>query len=162
MSLIKEVSYFFQEVELPVIVSDEYLSTFETENPPLPIEFIDAILTWEKDVDEFTEYVSCFRLPDTGKYIGLVYWRGKLYTYDFFLATLDLNGKLISCKSIGGTHIDPNGTVTRSIASIEEDLTIKIMIGQSKDGVQYSANQSKSYFLEILENGEITMPMEDE
>ena len=160
MSLKKEVAHFFQAIELPVIVSDEYLNAFETENPPLPIEFVETVLTWEKEIDEFTEFVPCFRLPDMPKYIGIVYWRGRLYAYDFLLATMDERGKMISCKSIGGTHIDANGSVTRSIASIDEDLTIKIMIGQSDDGVHYSADQSKSYFLEILENGEITIPME--
>lgn len=161
MQYLQELEHFFQEVELPVIISDEYISAFSKENPPISLDFIEKIIPWEKDVDEFTEFIPCFRLPNQKNFIGFVYWKGGLLSYDFILATIDLKGTSIMHKSIAGTRVSDDGSITISIASIDTDLAIKIMIGRSSDGIHYSGEDSKSYYMEILENGEITIPFQE-
>lgn len=160
MSKLEKTLHYFPETELPVLISEDHLSEFEANSDPFPQVFIDEILLeWEKEADEFTEFIPCFRLPKEEKFNAVVYWKGSLLRYDFILVTLDKNGELINKKSIASTIVNEN-VIKKSVASIEPDLIINIIAGQTLDGEEYDASMSKSFAMEILPTGEIIFAMD--
>jgi len=73
MSKIERILHYFPVVELPVIISEDHLSDYENANDTLPQAFIDEIMVeWEKEMDEFTEFIPCFRLPGEEVYSGMI------------------------------------------------------------------------------------------
>ena len=160
MSKLDKILHYFPETELPIIVSEDYLSEYETNADPFPQVFIDEVLLeWEKDADEFTEFIPCFRLPKEEKFNAIVYWKGALLRYDFILVTLDKNGELINKKSIASTIVNDN-VIKKSVASIEPDLIINIIAGQTLDGEEYDASMSKAFAMEVLPTGEIIFALD--
>lgn len=155
MQDIERILFYFPETELPVMVSEDYLADFEAAASPFPQAFIDEVMiAWEKEQDEFTEYMPCFRLPPQEKYIALVYWKAALLSYDFVLITLSKRGELISRKVIASTIVRDN-RISKSVASIDPDMIISIMAGQSDADSDYEAATSKAYSMEILPTGEV-------
>lgn len=160
MSKLDKILHYFPETELPVLISEDHLSEFEINSEPFPQVFIDEVLLdWEKDADEFTEFIPCFRLPKEEKFNAVVYWKGALLRYDFVMVTLDKNGELINKKSIASTIVHDN-VIKKSVASIEPDLIINIIAGQTLDGEEYDASMSKAFAMEILPTGEIIFAMD--
>ena len=160
MSKLDKILHYFPETELPVLISEDHLSEFEINSDPFPQVFIDEVLLdWEKDADEFTEFIPCFRLPKEEKFNAVVYWKGALLRYDFVMVTLDKNGELINKKSIANTIVHDN-VIKKSVASIEPDLIINIIAGQTLDGEEYDASMSKAFAMEILPTGEIIFAMD--
>ena len=160
MNKLDKILHYFPETELPIIVSEDYLSDYETNADPFPQVFIDEVLLeWEKDADEFTEFIPCFRLPKEEKFNAVVYWKGALLRYDFILVTLDKNGELINKKSIASTIVNDN-VIKKSVASIEPDLIINIIAGQTLDGEEYDASMSKAFAMEVLPTGEIIFALD--
>lgn len=160
MSKLDKILHYFPETELPIIVSEDYLSDYETNADPFPQVFIDEVLLeWEKDADEFTEFIPCFRLPKEEKFNTVVYWKGALLRYDFIMVTLDKNGELINKKSIASTIVNDN-VIKKSVASIEIDLIINIIAGQTLDGEEYDASMSKAFAMEVLPTGEIIFALD--
>jgi len=160
MSKLDKILHYFPETELPIIVSEDYLSDYETNADPFPQVFIDEVLLeWEKDADEFTEFIPCFRLPKEEKFNTVVYWKGALLRYDFIMVTLDKNGELINKKSIASTIVNDN-VIKKSVASIEPDLIINIIAGQTLDGEEYDASMSKAFAMEVLPTGEIIFTLD--
>lgn len=89
MNQLERILHYFPETTLPVLISDDHLSDYEAESEPFPQSFIEEVLLlWEKDADEFTEFIPCFRLPKEEKFETVVYWKGGLLRYDFILVTL--------------------------------------------------------------------------
>ncbi|MBK7633434.1 MAG: hypothetical protein WAT46_18355 [Saprospiraceae bacterium] len=155
MNQLERILHYFPETTLPVLISDDHLSDYEAESEPFPQSFIEEVLLlWEKDADEFTEFIPCFRLPKEEKFETVVYWKGGLLRYDFILVTLDKNGQIINKKSIASTIVNDN-IIKKSVAAIEPDLIINIIAGQTLDGEEYDANMSKSFSMEILPSGEV-------
>ncbi|MFN8337441.1 MAG: hypothetical protein U0T36_00300 [Saprospiraceae bacterium] len=155
MDKLERILHYFPETQLPVIISEDHLSEYENNAEAFPQAFIDEVITtWEKDVDEFTEFIPCFQLPKEEKFNAVVYWKGGLLKYDFVLVTLDKKGELISKKSIASTVVTDH-TIKKSVASIEPDLIINIIAGQTEDGDEYDAAMSKAFAMEILPSGEI-------
>jgi hypothetical protein len=160
MSKLERILHYFPETGLPVLISEDHLSDYEAQSDPFPQAFIDEILLeWEKEADEFTEFIPCFRLPEEEKFSSVVYWKGGLLKYDFVLVTLDKKGNLINKKSIASTVVSDN-FIKKSVASIEPDLIINIVAGQSLDGEEYDASMSKAFAMEILPSGEIIFAMD--
>jgi len=159
-SKLERILHYFAETTLPVMVSEDYLDEYESLNSPFPQVFIDEVLTeWETEIDEFTEFSPCFKLPAQDNFYAVVYWKGGLLRYDFVLVTLDKKGEVINRKSIANTLVTGN-IIKKSIASIEPDLIINIIAGQTLDGEEYDASMSKSFAMEILPNGHVIFSME--
>jgi hypothetical protein len=74
--------------------------------------------------------------------------------YDFILVTLDKNGTLLAKKSIASTIVH-QAAIQKSVASIEPDLLIHIIAGQSVDGTDYDASLSKAFTMEVMADGQI-------
>ncbi|MCB0653778.1 MAG: hypothetical protein KDC85_21050 [Saprospiraceae bacterium] len=147
----------FPEIELPVSLTEEARHLFSLKNKPIPDELIDSFILPHDDepVDEFTEFMACFRIPGTGAFHALVYWRAGLLNYQFHLITFDKKGEFIDKRVIAGTYSDGE-TVTQSIATIGDNLKIIIASGQSAVSEDlFEAATSTTYILEILLDGGI-------
>jgi len=150
---------YFPEVSLPVTLNDETHHEFSRLNDPLPPLLIERYIEPLEAPEEeagFTEYIPCFRLPDTREFIALVYWRAHLMDYRYKLATFTKRGQLIDTHIVAGTFSDGK-TLIRSVATIEEDWEILIVSGQSEVGraEKYDASTSTTHELELLPDGTI-------
>lgn len=147
----------FPEVELPVVLRSELDVTFSQQNDPLPGAATDRFIVGTgggpSADDEYTEYVACFRVPETYEFHALVYWRGGLLDYQYILATYDKNGTLLDRATLAGTTSDGQ-TVIQSVADFDDDWTIKIITGASQDDAFVPANSSVRR-MELLPDGNI-------
>ena len=146
---------FFPEINPPLTVTNEAIKDISKNNKTFPEEFIAHYLfEWNKDMDEFTEYVPCFSLPTEDNYYSVVYWKASLLSHEFILATIDKKTtELINQKVIAGT-ISDGLRVVECVAKIEEDKSIHIMIGATKTK-DVDPLDSEAYYMEILPEGKI-------
>ncbi|NJL74490.1 MAG: hypothetical protein HC892_05055 [Saprospiraceae bacterium] len=81
---------YFPVLELPIRLDDEVHHTFSLENEPLPLLAIEQyLLPVEDDADELTEFVPCFRVPETYDFHAVVYWKAGIMNYQYILATFE-------------------------------------------------------------------------
>lgn len=147
----------FPETELPVVLTEDAQTVFSKENTPLSTLAIEQfIIPLENEIDEFTEYVPCFRIPKTHDFHAIVLWKGGLMNYQFFLMTFDKKGSLIEKKMIAGTQVKGD-SLLRTVATIEEDWTISSVAGvaSTKDALAYDPATSLDSTLELLADGQI-------
>ena len=143
----------FPEIELPVTFTDESAIEFSKNNDPLPSQMIHQFI--DDQEDDFTEYIACIRIPKTDDFHAIIYWKAALMNYQYILATYDKKGKLIDKSVIAGTYSDGK-SLTRSVATIEDDWIIYIVSGQTAaDTPSYDATTSNVFNLELLATGEI-------
>ena len=147
----------FPEVELPVTLGDKTHLDFSKHNEPLPHAITTAFLApiEQAELDDYTEYIACFRVPKTYDFHAIVYWKAELLNYTYTLATFSKGGQLIDKRVIAGTFSDGNN-ITQSIATIDEDWMIYVLSGQSETGENYDPASSKAMELELLPDGFIT------
>ncbi len=147
----------FPEVDLPVTLTEESQIEFERRNEPLSQESIHEFILMgeEGELDEFTEFVPCLRVKETHDFHAVIYWRAGLMDYEYILATFDKKGALLDKKVIAGTKIH-DGQLIRSVATIEDDWLIYIVVGKSDANEQsFRATDSRSLNMELLATGEI-------
>ncbi len=153
----------FSKEALPVTLSEDSILYFSSNNSPLPQELINRFLLQQskEEDDEYTEYIACCKIPETDKMHALVYWRGGLLSYEFVLITLDKNGVLLDRKIIAGTKSDGQ-KIIRSIATIDQDWIIHVVVGQQEnENMYYDPSKSKNMTLELMANGEIVFSLQD-
>jgi hypothetical protein len=148
----------FPEVQLPVLINDELARLASLNNTPLSDALVqEFILPGEtEDFTEFTEYVPCFRVPDTKLFHAVVYWRAELLNYQFVLITFTEKGEEIDRYALCGTVSDGD-LLIQSVATIQEDWTILVVSGQTdaRDTNSFDPTQSTSIELELLPDGTI-------
>jgi hypothetical protein len=147
----------FPEVDLPITLTEESHLEFSRRNPPLPQEMIHEFIhaIEESEFDEFTEFIPCVKLPKTDGFNAIVYWRAGLMNYEYTLATFTEKGQFIEKKVIAGTKIH-DGLLVRSVATIEDDWLIYIVLGKSDPNEEtFTAIDSRSLNMELLATGEI-------
>ncbi len=156
--------YFLEKfpiLELPVTLSDQEHHAFSSKNQTFSPEMIDAfIMPYQgAPADEFTEFVPCFRLPETQDFHALVFWKASLLNYAYYLITFSKKGKFIDQKEIAGTKNKEN-ELMQSVATIEDDWIIYIVSGikDTHESSTYSASTSKAHQLELLADGRIVFP----
>lgn len=144
----------FPQVELPVTLGSDTHLDFSRNNPPLdPLHIEDYIAPLEEEIDEYTEFIPCFSIPNTEKFHALVYWKAGLLNYQYRLVSFDERGNLINDKVIAGTFSN-NKTITQSVATIDEFWSIHIVTGIA--GVEeetYDPTRSKAMELELFTDG---------
>ena len=151
---------FFPEVTLPVLLTADEQLLFSANNEALPLDLVSRFLlqkTADSEIDEFTEYVPCFQLPDTAPIYGVVYWRAALLQYDYILASFDANGVLLDAQSIGGSTVEGQ-TVRERVATIAEDGFIFVATGAAhyKAGAtHFESEAGKLYKMELRNDGKI-------
>ncbi len=149
----------FPNIELPITLNDETLHEFSNINDPLPPGMIHAfIVPYEAELpDDLTEFIACFKIPETHSFQAVVYWKAGLMTYEYTLATYTNKGELLDKRVIAGTFYDGQ-TLTQSVAIIEDDWEILIMSGQSavvNKNDLYDAQKSRVTKMELLPEGQI-------
>ncbi len=153
----------FPVVELPVTITSDSRGEFAKANKPFPQHVIENFLVpmEQDDIDEFTEFEPCFRFAESEEFDAVVYWRGKIYSYEYILVTFDRKHQVISRKSIAGSRYE-NERLFQSAANISEDYIISIVAGQQQEDAQnYNADMSKSMTFEILSTGDIIFSLQD-
>ena len=158
----KDYLKHFSKEKLPLTFSDEHIGYFDRKNPPLsPNAIRQFIKQGEGEDDDLTEYVACCIIPDTEKFYAVIYWKGTMLEYDFILATYNKNGILINKKVIAGVRSDGQN-VQRSVATIDEDWIISIIVGElSKDENLYNPQKSQAMAMELMANGEIIFSLQE-
>ena len=149
----------FPEIELPFALTTDIHIEFSRHNLPIPEAMVDQFLSSAHD-DEFTEYIACFKIPNTKSFHAIVAWRAGLMEYEYHLVTLDKSGNLIDTRVIAGTQGDGK-LLTRSVATIEADWLINIVEGNEviqEDGESiFNPNSSKVVSLEMTRDGDIML-----
>lgn len=154
---------FFPKVELPINLNEETHHTFSVENKPLPDIYINEFIEpYEKEpIDEFTEYVPCFRLPQTKEYVGVVFWRAKLLDYHYMLHTYDKKGTFIQAIHIAGTRTDGQ-KMAKLFCTIKDLNTIHLVAGSAPlDDPHYEASESKAFSIDLDDQGRADIEMDE-
>jgi hypothetical protein len=147
---------FFPICPLPIVLAEENIHIFSQENIPLPEAIIQQYLhpLEEKEPDEFTEFMPCFRIAGTEGFHAIVYWKGALLNYHYKIATFTKKGILIDKRTLSGTSVIEE-TILQSIAIIDEDWRISILSGISHINDTYEPGSSTALLLELLPEGRI-------
>jgi hypothetical protein len=146
----------FPAIELPITLGSETHLHFSKNNDPLdPLEIEDFILPIEGPMDEFTEYIPCFSIPNTEGFFALVYWKASLMDYQYQLVTYKKGGEIISHQVIGGVF--SNGDmIAQSMATIDNYWTIHVVTGQGKASAShYDPTESTAKEFELFSDGQI-------
>jgi len=148
----------FPEVRLPVILNDEIHHDFSQHNEPFNALMIERFIApiEEDPVDDLTEFIACFKIPDTGEFHAVVYWKAALLNYQYTLATFTKTGLLVDKRVIAGLFSDGKMLIS-SVATIDEDWCIHVVSGQTEANSfhLYDATNSKISELELLPEGKI-------
>jgi hypothetical protein len=149
--------HYFPEVALPVTLTEESYQEHSAAIPPLPVAMIEHFLMSDDEEDDgMTEYIPCFRLPDTHEYKALVFWRAGLLNYEYILQTYTIDGKgIIDNHVIAGTFV--KGTeITQAVARIDPDKMIYTATGVLEEENEFvEASNNTISVVEIYENGTI-------
>ena len=107
-------------------------------------------------MDEFTEYIPCFKIPRTGDFHAVVLWKAGLMNYEYFIITFDKKGNLIEKKMIAGTQVKGDALL-RTVTTIKEDWTIASVVGvvSANDDLAYDPATSLDSMLELTPEGKI-------
>ncbi len=149
----------FPETELPVDLTEDTQSIFSKENKPLSKQLIEEfIVPIDEGIDEFTEYIPCFRIPRTKDFHAIVLWKAGLMNYEFFMITFDKKGNLIEKKMVAGTQVKGDALL-RTVTTIKEDWTIASVVGvvSASDDLAYDPATSLDSILELNPNGTISI-----
>jgi hypothetical protein len=151
----------FPALPMPVVLGEDAHHVFSQENEPLTDALIARfILPLESEpVGEFTEFVPCFCIEGTEKYIALVWWRAELLAYTYTLATFTQEGKPIQQVVIAST-VASGDRIHRAVANINEELIIHIAEGASsaqEGGLTdlYDPESTRTHSMELLPDGHI-------
>lgn len=154
----------FSIENFPIVFSEDNVPYFSKKNKPLHPDLIRQFLSQQgaaEQDDEFTEYIPCVKIPDTKDIHAVVYWKGGLLKYDYILCTFNKNGILMNRKVIAGIRSDDNG-ITRSVATIDEDWIINIIVGHQASGANYyDAQKSQNMSMELMINGDIVFSLQE-
>ena len=145
----------FPIVDLPISLNNETHFEFSKNNDILPAAFVEQwILPNDDIVNEFTEFIPCFRLPKSENFHAVVYWKALLLSYEYYLVTYNKVGDMIARQLIAGLKSNTESVLQR-LAVIDEELIISIAEGSSTSSRNYNPDETKSYHMEILPSGDI-------
>ncbi len=141
------------------MLSEETAHVFSKENRPLPSLMVEQfVLTPEEQgsLDDMTEFVPCFRVPDTYDFYAIVYWRGGLMDHRYVMLTFSKEGRPIDRRVLAGMYSDGK-SVVQSVAHLEEDWTIYVVSGKQAADEKYGreAAENTARELELLPEGQI-------
>lgn len=101
---------FFPYVELPYTITSETQRLISRKNDPLSAEWLfNFVLDTEAVVDDYTEFMPCFSIPDTYGFWAIVFWEAGLEGTTYYLTTFSKEGVLIDKKKIAGTKYTQDG-----------------------------------------------------
>lgn len=154
---ITEFIDLFPEMPLPISITHDTHYFFSKNNAPVSKLMHDHFLQVYdgRDSDAYTEYVACFRIPETFDIHALVYWRANLDGFEYIMISLDKQGKLIEKKIIGRMHMEGD-QVIQSVINIEDDWIIYSVEGLTHNaGEPFDPSATKTTNFELLPDGQI-------
>ena len=150
----------FPEIELPITLGEDTHHSFSEHNKPINRVLIEKYLEPHLGKsDEYTEFISCFRIPQTYSFEGLVCWRANLNSYQYFLLTFTKKGEYIDHKFISGTKWESEKMIN-IITTIDVDWIIYQNIGTQtgKELQDFQKGSNQLSLLELLPDGKIITP----
>nr|MBS0037360.1 hypothetical protein [Saprospiraceae bacterium] len=148
----------FPEIDLPVTLTEDSEREFSIRHPPLPMPLVEKFFGGffpKSHLDEFTEFIPCFRLKDTKGFHALILWVAELTKKQFYLITLNNDGKGLHSKIIGGTVLVGN-KILRTAARLDEDWMIYTVSGVSEgELVDLDHRETFSAVIELMPDGSI-------
>ncbi|MEM6726503.1 MAG: hypothetical protein AAF598_20870 [Bacteroidota bacterium] len=119
----------FPKASIPCTVDDKTSLLASKKNKPLSEDHIRRFLAEaEEEFDEFTEFVPCFRLPNTKNFHAIVVWKGGLLSYDYELFIYNMSGVRQSKTRIAGTKVEKE-RLHIQIAEIRSSLELALFNG---------------------------------
>lgn len=101
---------FFPPVELPYTITSDTQRLISNNNDPLSAEWMFNFVLGKDDViDEYTEYMPCFSIPNTKNFIAIVYWEAGIEGATYYLVTYSKTGVIIDKSKIAGTKYTEDG-----------------------------------------------------
>lgn len=101
---------FFPMVELPYTITSDTQRLISKQRDPLSATWMfNFVLDKDVVVDEYTEFMPCFALPDTHDFFAIVFWEAGIEGSTYFLTTFSKNGIIIDKAKIAGTKYDQDG-----------------------------------------------------
>jgi hypothetical protein len=158
---LEEILSFFPKISPPVTLSEDVAIRFSELNKPIPHAILNETFNRWDEFDEYTEIVPCFQLPSEGPFVAIIWWKASLLVHEYILATVAMEGTLISKKVIAGTISD--GTrIIHSVATIDEDNCVFTAAGETdNNNNNYTPQNTKAYRFEILPDGIIQSTQEE-
>jgi hypothetical protein len=145
----------FPEISLPITLSTDAQREIELHNEPLNAAWMGKFVLDENQIDDFTEFMAGFKIPDTKDFTALVYWQASLEGNAFFMSTFSKSGSLIDHKLIAGTLYLEDG-MKQLVCSIAKDWTINRVEGiLGANGEIVKIDDPKMTFMQISMDGEI-------
>ena len=155
---------YFELIEMPVTLTEELYHTFDQHAKPIPALLIEAYIHTldHGNIDEFTEYIPCFKIAGTKEFHALVYWKAGLLSHEYHLACYDLKGNIIDHAIISGIK-SVNDMIVRSVATITPELIVNIATGASdRTDKVFDPTRSKMMHIEIMDTGHLTFEEGDD
>lgn len=101
---------FFPMVELPYTITSDTQRLISQKCDPLSATWMfNFVLDKDAVIDEYTEYMPCFSIPDTNDFFAIVFWEAGIEGSAYYLTTFSKNGILIDKKKIAGTKYNQDG-----------------------------------------------------
>lgn len=152
---------FFPPVELPFTITSDTQRLISLENDPLSAEWLfNFVLGKDEVIDEFTEFMPCFALPDNQDYFAIIYWQAGIEGTTFYLITYSKTGVMIDKKKVAGTKYNSDGLL-QMVCTISEDLMISCVEGKlDAQGHAQPVEETKTHhhsYLQLSSEGEIVI-----
>ena len=149
----------FRPVDLPCSITSDTERLLGLEQDPLAEVWMTTfVLSKEEadELDEFSEFMACYRLPKTEKIHALIYWMASLHGSSYYLATFSTTGTLIDRLRIGGLAYGED-KLTQTVCSISPKLLISVMDGQldAHTGRPLPVDRGTQVFYQLNQDGEI-------
>lgn len=148
----------FPEIDLPVTLTDETEREISTRHDPLPMAMVDEFLGNFfplEFIDEYTEFVPCFRLKETRKFYAVVIWVAELTKKQFYLLTLNDKGHALQSKIIGGMIL-VGDKILRTAAHIDKEWLIHTVSGVAElQNPDEGNKETISSVIELMNDGSI-------
>lgn len=150
---------FFPPVELPFTITSDTQRLISLENDPLSAEWLfNFVLGKDEVIDEFTEFMPCFAIPDTQDFFAVVYWEAGIEGTTFQLVTYTKDGIIIDKSKIAGTKYDSEGLM-QMVCTIGEDWMISSVEGRlDAKGNSTAVEENKTHhhtYLQLSSEGEL-------
>lgn len=148
---------FFPAIALPLNLSSDVARMLAHERDPLDEAWAVRFLLREGEwFDDYTEYMPCFQLPNTGHFYALIYWQADLLGNAFHLVTFEKTGEVIDRAVLASTRYEEK-EVVQTVCTIQPNLTISQVQGRidAHTGKRLALNQEDQAVLQITSEGDI-------
>ena len=146
----------FPKATLPVsLTSDSQRVIAQTQKPLNDKWAVHFLLKEDEWLDEYTEFLPCFALPENNFFYGLIYWQATILGSSYELVCFSKTGKVIDRVTLAGTKYEENELV-HTVCTIRKDWTI--FQGQSRFDAHKSRPtdaETQLAVLKINDEGEI-------